>query len=251
MIVYWSPFVEVYRHNHETNNDAFYLNFKEPEILTNKIKSLYKTVSDKNNLSEFIRCPSIIDFSKNTFGIRSPIDFSFTWTGDDFFTHIYDQQFYNQQVVPRDIQAGLFSLNFMHLIFFCESDLEMEAIPAFYENNDFVNNTMVMSGTFNVGKWFRPIDLAFFLKNGALNKKINIAENDTLMYIKFNTKENIKFKKFYMDQEISKISSYVIRNKQTTNDKSIKNYLNNVYSKFINSGINKILLKKIKENLME
>lgn len=244
MIVYWSPFL--------IDTEGFSLNFKEPKSSINSLSNLYKNVSNKTLTSNnFLKCASVVNYYKNVFCFSSPIDLTFEWTKKDFATFTYNQDFYDKFVHTRDLESGMISLECFRIILFAEQDLELELIPATLDNNDFVNNTILISGSFNIARWFRPIETAFFLKPHCLNKKIFIKEKDNLFYLKFKTDENIEFKKFFVTNDIKKIAMNTLSHKEFMSNKNLKNYMQHIYNYFSESNTRSYLLKLIKQNVME
>ena len=106
------------------------------------------------------------------------------------------------------------------------NDLEISQLPAYFHANEFTKNTITIPGTFNVGKWPRPLDFSFCLLD-----KIEIKEGDPLYYIKFNTKEPINFKRFIVSDLYKKyIFNFLIstRNLKRTNYSKL-NYFYNIF----------------------
>ena len=68
-------------------------------------------------------------------------------------------------------------------------------LPAFYDSNSFTNNTFSISGSFDIGRWYRPSGKpAFIIRPDS--KKITIKQGDALLYVKFNTQDKIKLIEF-------------------------------------------------------
>jgi len=68
---------------------------------------------------------------------------------------------------------------------------------------------MVVPGRFDIGKWFRPMNMEFQLWEGVSEMKI--AANEALCYIHFNTDKKIVFKKFIMTREMDKLLVSILR----------------------------------------
>lgn len=238
MVVYWAPYF----------TDSYYLNIEQPESILSEYHKLIKNSKDQ----EFLRCPSVINFSKNIFSIKSPIFYSFMWNGEELKC---DENFNNSlksnQVLVRDMNNGIFSISCPSLIFFCEEDVEMSLCGAFLSNNDITENSNLISGKFNISRWFRPIDMAFILKEKAKNKILSVKQGDVLMYVTFYTNEPVVFKKFHMNENLHKIVDYVKSQSKFQYDKNIKTYFEKIYSLFDKSKSKNFILKNIKENLME
>lgn len=230
-------------------NTAYHLNFAEPEPLLNDIMILRNSVTSVDISSDIIRCPAVHAVSHNVFVLRSPIDISFTISDDAITTKDYNQNIFNQLFAVRDIKAGFLSLTMMESFFFTEEDCNMIVSGAYLANNDAARYLSVIPGMFNIAKWFRNIDFAFFVRDK--NKEVQIKTGDPLIYLRFDCKDPIVFKKFYCTNTISEISRTVIGQKVFQADKSITRYLPTIYSLFNKSKIKTKLLNEIKNNLME
>ena len=101
---------------------------------------------------------------------------------------------------------------------------------------------LVVPGIFDISKWYRNTDLAFWVKE---NDKIIFKENFPLFYIKFHTEEKIIFKQ-YRESDFLKNIRFGCLN-STKNSKKNKK-MNDFYSLF--SG-NKKIIKEIKENVLD
>ena len=244
MIVYWCPYI--------TDTEGFYLNYEKPKPSIKTLSKLYHNISNKQNQSNnFLKCFSVVNYYKNVFSLSSPINLSFQWTKRDLVTFNYNQDFYNKFIHIRDLNSGLISFYCFRILLFAEDDLEMELMPATLENNDFVNNTTIISGSYNIGRWFRPIDTTFFIKSQSVDKKICINEKDNLLYLKFKTNQDIEFKKFYLSDDIKKIVMHSLNHKNYMSDKNLKTYMKTIYDYFTESKTKNYLIKLINKNLME
>ena len=227
----------------------YYLNFTQPEPLIKDINALKESIVTTAPESDFVKCPAVHNHVRNTFVIRSPIDLTFISDGKEVLTKNYNQEIFDNLFIIRDVPSGFLSLTITDAFFFTEEDCEMTLTGAYLSNNDASKYLSVLPGVFNISKWFRNIDFACFIRE--FNKEINIKQGDPLMYLKFNSKEPIVFKKFYYTKEIAEISSIVIKQKVFQKEKSINTYLETVYNLFTKSKIKNRLLVEIKRNLME
>ena len=132
------------------------------------------------------------------------------------------------------------------MIFFTEEKtLNMSAgIFPFLENNNITKNCIVVPGTLDIGKWFRPSDFAFYLKSNHNNFKIE--EDEIYQYIKFHTDEKIIFKQFQINEKLNK---YLLDITSAKEFRKVKNRsLENYYSMLKHK---KYIIKEIKNNLIE
>ena len=135
----------------------------------------------------------------------------------------------------------------MYVHILTESDnLELSQLPAYLHPNQFTRNSVIIPGTFNIGKWPRPLDVAFYLLD-----KIEIKEGEPLYYIKFNTKESINFKRFIVTERYKKYTNDIILASRKLERPKIKK-LSYFYNLINNAPKLKIMmLEEAKSNLLE
>ena len=113
---------------------------------------------------------------------------------------MYDQRFFNTELLIRDAKQGLVTFQHPDNIFYTDcTDLELELLPAYLHNNDFTKNGFVIPGKFNIGKHIpRRLEAAYKFAD---KTAIKINADDAMLYVKFNTDEEIKFVKFIVNDE--------------------------------------------------
>jgi hypothetical protein len=158
------------------------------------LKNWYGNVS-----TNFTKCPAFINSLKNMYVIRSPIDVQVTINKLENWADVTIPNNAPPSIlVPRfkedDVKNGRYcaSLNITPLVFFSEKNVEMQMLPAFFEEP---SQLRVICGKFNIGKWKRPLEYAFELKNPV--HTINIKRGDPLFYLQFITEndELVKLKR--------------------------------------------------------
>lgn len=175
-------------------NDESWLRAKTPE-------PIYKNFvqNPKNQKNNITLCPATKDYMQNTFSIKSLFSYDFTLglneEINEVFTGQYDQKFFDNHVLVRSRKDRLFTF-FQRFCFFTEekSLLMSAGIFPFLENNNITKRCTIIPGTFDIGKWFRQIEFAFYLKEEY--NEFKIEENEIFQYIKFNTTKKIIFKQF-------------------------------------------------------
>lgn len=192
--------------------------------------------------ANYVRCPSFQEYIKNTFVIRSKYDYELILDkkNSSLISPIYDQNFFNQNILVRNLESGLFTLNADRPIFFSERDLEIELIPPIFHNT--VGRNVVVPGKFNIGKHFRALECALHCFDSG---KIKIKEGDPIFYVKFLTKEKIKFKKFFWKKEkFLLFSEWFVKKRNST-----KRILPLEW--YYERSLSKSILKEIKNNLID
>jgi len=199
------------------------------------------------------KCPAVIDESKNTFKINSPVDMNITFSED--FTGInskYQQDFeFIKHFIGQFGPDGVIQLSAPSYLFFCEEPLTMTQLPPYYEQSNFVDNCIGLSATFNINSWFRVIKPSFKLREN--KHRISFDTNTGLLYLKFNTEEKVKLVRFdassFMNKE-SHIMEGILGFKQHKKNSNIPTKLVDGYEAFMRARYNKRIMKIIKENLL-
>ena len=208
--------------------------------------SLYYASIMESNPQRVLNCPAVRDFTRNIFVIKYPFDYQIEWDGKDITSKMYNQEFYDKTLFVRDLGVGLVSFKQPDPIFYteCES-LEIELIPAFYHKNDLNNSGYIVSGRFDIAKHVpRRLEAAYKFARHAC---ININVNDALFYVRFNTQEEIIFKKFFVTDDFKKRLSDVLY----VRDKTKRIYsLQWWYDLVTRNNYKKYFLKEIKNNLL-
>ena len=128
-------------------------------------------------------------------------------------------------------------------IFWSEDSLEMTTTPAYY--HDRVFNGYYIGGTMNIGKWFRPIEGATQLNVGV--NTVSFQRNDPIAYVKFNTKDSVRLQRFYLTKELEELAWGCIKYKRYEPHRA----LTFLYDKFHQRGLDKIITREIKRNVVE
>lgn len=221
----------------------YYLNIDAPDNMMTELKALSKTLGDSTNQISFLKCPSIINTTKNCFVIRSPIDFVITYDGRGVSTNLQDHSI----LQVRNGSAGFLSLRFISHLFFTEyNSLNMRIRNAYYSVNNFTENCSILEGEFDVGKWFRSIDCALFFKKPAT---VNVRQGDALFYVEFESKDQVSLHKFIANNEILTLHQYCLSAKNY-NKFPLANYFNMLYSMFAKSNLKNRIIQQIKSSLV-
>ena len=157
---------------------------------------LLKHIDHKEFLGPWAsKCPALVDDLKNVFVIKSPFDIKLS-TGIMNSAKIEKQtpEFGKLFFGEPQGKVGMHQTNLPYL-FFSEKSLLMSHLPAYYDHNSFTENTFQITGSFDIGRWFRAAGKpTFMFKPG--KTVIDINEGDALLYIKFNTTEKVKLIEF-------------------------------------------------------
>jgi hypothetical protein len=154
--------------------------FTLPEIVKSR---------DTTHMRHFVKCPAFQEYYKNTYTIKSPIDITIAYDKQTKTLSVtpQGQEFYDENMAHRGYVIGSnddmlvsFGINYL---FIADKDCELELITAGMHNSDFINKTRLIQAAFNINKWYRPIEIAFEIKDYA--HPIKIKRGDPLAYVKF------------------------------------------------------------------
>jgi len=206
------------------------------------------------------KCPALHDELLNVYGMKSIYDYFFeidtnskqmNWGGPQEIALSYDEEFFNTHLNARSFEGNLFSFS-ETLVFFTETpSLIMSQLPAFLEDNNIVKNTICIPGQFDIGKYFRFLDYAWHFRKGY--NRIEFSREEIYYYIKFHTKEKIKFQRFMFTPELVFLNETMknakFRKKSDILSKLKSNALEYYYNIFDKYNFKNKMLKIIKENL--
>jgi len=154
---------------------------------------LYKFISDSRNKNyyprHFLKCYALLDYCKNAFVIRSPIDLTLTIDEQNKFASIdvCDQAFFDRCINIRWSQTApedrlVFSI-FPSYVFYADESVMMESMPMILTPN---NNVLLIPGQFDIGKWIRPVDYSGEIIDPS--KPIKFKRGEPLFVVRFNNK---------------------------------------------------------------
>jgi hypothetical protein len=239
MIVYWCAYSE--------NDTISQFKFTEPKSVLTCINENY---TDLPPIENFKMCPAYRDYFKNVFELPFPCDYQLTFTrkenGTQVSSNLYDQKFFEEMIAFRSPRHNLYSYNIRYM-FFVEESLDLSMERASFSNTEFASKTMLLSGKFNIGKWFRPLDCAFVVNDGITD--IPFKENDPYAYVRFHTEEKIIFKRFYRSDKIKELHLGLF-NARNYRPKSV-NPLSFFYDIYERIKIKSLLSKEVHANLMD
>lgn len=203
-------------------------------------KKLYDKVNPNNQINF---CPAFKDNLINVFTMRSIYDYEFSLNSDGSVdTDYYNQDFFNKHVVIRSLEHRLFSFIQSYVFFTDEPSLDVTICEFPYlEDNNITQRCIPLPGRFNIGKWFRPSEFAFYLKKDYNN--FVIKKEEIFGYIRFHTDKKINFIQFRYNSKLEELKNDGFSINFFRYMKTMENY----YRAFKNK---KLILKEIKENII-
>lgn len=178
------------------------------ELSTEQLDRVTNDIIENSPDFEHYQCPAFIDSLKDTYIIRSPIDIKIrcNYSKDQFFWQGLQEHISVRTQLPNP-QTKYVSFSIAHYNYFVSDDegLEIEQLPAFYHKNDFTDKTQLVIGKFNIGQWYRPLEVASCIIPDQNEVDITINKGDPLSYIRFN--KPVQLNRITDNEEITKIHS--------------------------------------------
>jgi len=196
-----------------------------------------------NNRKGYSSCLGAKASLKNTYCLKSPFDIDITYDENDSpVGERADWFYFRERSYENRINVELD----LGWIFFCEESLIIEQTPPYSHNTSFAEYGMSSTGSFDIGSWFRPVMASFILWEG--KNRFVVKENEPLAYLRFLTNDTINLKQFELTQKIVDLAEACVHS---------PNYykpmlpLVSRYKKFTENKINQIVIKEIKNNLID
>jgi len=182
--VKWTPFSDGFL-QHPRDQWAHVL-IGEPPALSLEVARTRKG-------AQYLPCPSFVDYCRNTFVVRSPIDLSVRIRRDTYWVSVLDkdQFFYDNFMVARvpekDSSNPLLLTMPPHILFYTEGkqSVMVESMPAFLADVPRLRGLSLVPGQFDVSKWVRAVDYTVEVPDDI--SEIEIREGDPLFYVRFTT----------------------------------------------------------------
>jgi len=237
MIVYWCAYTEF--------DTISQFKFSEPELVSKIVNASFQNLEA---VDDFRTCPALRGYFKNVFELKFPCDYTLNFSEEEktVGTNNYNQKFFDEMVLVRSLEHNLYAYNIRYL-FFTESDLEVSQEHAYFSNTEFSRDTMFCPGTFNISKWFRPLDCGFIVRKGIT--QLTMKENEPYSYIRFHTDEKITFKRYHRTDKIKQLHAELAGLRFYRTKKTYR--LAYFYDIFKKLKIKSLILKEITENLMD
>jgi hypothetical protein len=211
--------------------------YEDPENLYD----LLKNNQNKKENNNFFRCPSFINFAKNVFVLKNPLNSSFKISNGQVFPT--SETYINSKISHNpSINNNTLFIYGLHLYFFSENKIDMSISSPFFQKADHLQYGAIVPGKINIGSWFRRVNLEFNLWDNI--DEIKIKEGEPIAYFQFQTEQKVILKRFVMNDLLYKIA-------ESTGSSSIwepRVSLQKRYQRFINSKTDLLVLKEIEKN---
>lgn len=245
MIVYWCN-----KDLHSNKEPMTGLRRTPPKPVRRLLNNKYNVRETHSGGEVYYKCPAHLEHIKNLYSINSPFDCDLIveqqpdqpeFATSTFFSS--NEQF-DDAFFVRSIKNRLFSLNVATMFLSETDDLIISQMPAYLESNGFVDNTVIIPGTFNVGKWPRALECAFHLKEN----RMSVFEGEPLFYVKFHTDEKIVFKEFLYTEKMRKYVHLLVNSRKFKFRPSKMDFFYNLFTS--KNQLKKRMLEEAKANVI-
>jgi hypothetical protein len=219
-----------------------WLRAEEPEPLHKIFYNKINISDPKNKKTNVNFCPAFKDEINNVFSVKSLYDYSFYIKDNDAWSSDEDQYFFDSHVYIRDIDKKFFSFHNTYIFYTDEPSLEVSQISSYLEDVSTRNNCIVIPGKFDIGKWYRSLDFAFYMPKNV--STFETKEGESLYYLKFHTDEKINFIQYQNSDVLQNHLNDVLASKEGFGYKKLNYYYKIAKNK-------KKILKEINNNLIK
>lgn len=237
MDVFWSTIypMEVY--------GDYNLLYKDPQPLLPDLLPQRGT----ENPHDFFACPAFHRHAANTFVIRSTVEASIGIRPDGFMplderSKITAQLFSYMHPTRRGFRTILFD---HRMLFFSEQPLILASYPAFLHRSEVQEKLTYIPGAYDISRWIRPLQGTYEAPETL--DTLRIREDDPLYYVKFETTEKVRLRRFQVTPELHGIVHGCVHYKLFRP----KSSLEKVYAAFTHAKLHRRTLKLIRDNLLD
>ena len=207
----------------------------EPKPLLNDIAKSQAGYKGGNHVA----CPAIRGKHSNTFFTQIPYDLSV----------IFDENKCLASDTKVSQRQGLYESSYafdwnLQRIFFSPVTQLMEVTPAYLHKTSYSQYGHAPSGSFDIGRWFRPSSPTFQLWGG--ETQFNAKQGEAHLYFNFPNDKKIVLQEFLMTDDLYKIMNWCLSYK----DKKPNTPLKGIYEDFNNNNLNELIMNNIQNNLV-
>lgn len=180
----------------------------ELEIIFFEPEPAYKFLLNKKGDANYLQCPALPAYLKNTFILRSPLDVNL-WIDDkgEFRTDSCNQTFYDKNFLCKRGRHGEFFAQLPPaILFFTDTDKSViaELLPPVLHETP---NALFIPGSFDISKWVRPLNYGFEIADKT--KPVQIKRGDPLYMVKFVCEDDgfVSLERVPITEEIEQMSN--------------------------------------------
>jgi hypothetical protein len=240
--VYWAPAYSINTNQKQEWN----MIYQDPK---NLFTDLNKDKNIATSKTSYFVCPATKDLFKKTYFFNNTVNckYEYDFTVNPPIIKPITDNFISLDIIREPSMNGypLVGLSLFYILFSEESLIATFSHPTFHKPGYTKYGTCV-PGEFDIGQWFRPypMEIQLWEERGVFELK----EGEPLFYVKLNTDKKVNLQRFHFNEQLSSYVDHCI------NYKNIFGFfhpLSQMYSKFRQSRLNSLILKEIKNNIVE
>jgi hypothetical protein len=199
------------------------------------------------NPHDFFACPAFHLHTSNTFVVRNAIEANVAIRTDGFAPADEKSKLsFKLFSYMHPTRKGYRTILFDHrMLFFSETPVTLATYPAFMHRSEVQAKLCYVPAAFDISRWLRPLQGTFEVNQETPG--VRIREDDPLYYVKFETTEKVRLRRFQAAPELHDIAHGCVHYKLFRQRSSLER----VYSAFTQARLQKRVLKLIKENLLD
>ncbi|HEY0009221.1 MAG TPA: hypothetical protein VGB55_10895, partial [Tepidisphaeraceae bacterium] len=199
------------------------------------------------NPHDFFACPAFHKHAQNMFVIRSTVDANVAIKPDGFHaldehSKLTGQLFSFLHPTRKKYRSILFD---HRMLFYCEESVQLSTYPAYMHASEVQSKLVYVPAAYDISKWLRPLQGTYEVLE--TTPGVRIREDDPLYYVKFDTTEKVRLRRFQMVPELNGIAHGCVHYKLFRPQQSLEK----VYNAFTQSKLQGRVAKLIKDNLLE
>jgi hypothetical protein len=246
--VYWSPYPFT------KENSQWNMLYREPEPVLSGLK-LDRRKTNKG-LSNFWICPTFIESMSNVYQVKNNMNLDYSLPMDEINEkqNIKGEENFNINVGKVSLHSPRVSSlnNYVNInlnmswLMFAEESVNVKVSAPYFPTVSVGDGVLVAAGEFDIGTWYRPFNYDMHIP--LTTTELKFKKDDPLLFFEFMTDKKIVFKRYIMTDYLNELSKECIDFWKRF-DSNIK--LVHKYKMFKQSKMREIILKEIKNNLID
>ena len=206
---------------------------------------LSRNIPEKLTLSNYVRCPAFTDTIKNTYALKFPFSFKIKINQSTGEIESDNPDLVKTYFVNPTDKSGVVQIQ-LGTLFFADQSCIASQIHPYMHVNSLTQNANVLQGEYDIGKWIRPINLAFIVNSTQKEVVYDFKRGDVYSYLRLYTNQKTRMYEFNNTPDIQQI---IVRCLSLKFAKSQGNMpLKEVYDSFLRKKYNKKLIQLVEEN---
>jgi hypothetical protein len=199
-----------------------------------------------DNPHDFFACPAFHLHSANTFVVRSALGAN-VGIHPEGFSPLDERSQLTVQLFSylHPTRRGYRSILFDHrMLFFSERPLVLATYPAYMHHSEVQSKLDYVPAAYDISQWLRPLQGTYEVAEDV--PRLHIREDDPLYYVKFETPEKVRLRRFQMTPELHGVAHGCVHYKLFRPQSSLER----VYGAFTQAKLDERVLRLIKANLL-